>query len=153
VIALACELPAERGVPLSRWSSQELAREAVTRGIVEQISGVCRARGAAVAGAAGKALSDRGVIGPERSAQRGERLRAGQDRMQLDGITRHQAQAAAATDVGREQGRLDNLRHHQALAEAGGDTRRAHSLNRRAQASAQRVRPTPTAPSNASAPS
>jgi DDE superfamily endonuclease len=40
VIALACALPAERGVPLSRWSSSELAREAVTRGIVEQISDV-----------------------------------------------------------------------------------------------------------------
>jgi hypothetical protein len=39
VKALACELPAERGVPLSRWSSTELAREAVARGIVEQISG------------------------------------------------------------------------------------------------------------------
>ena len=40
MIALACELPAEQGVPLSRWSSQELAREAVARGIVEQISDV-----------------------------------------------------------------------------------------------------------------
>ena len=40
VKALACELPAEQGVPLSRWSSAELAREAVARGIVEQISGV-----------------------------------------------------------------------------------------------------------------
>ena len=39
VKALACELPAEKGVPLSRWSSAELAREAVARGIVEQISG------------------------------------------------------------------------------------------------------------------
>ncbi len=29
VIAMACELPAKRGVPLSRWSSDELAREAV----------------------------------------------------------------------------------------------------------------------------
>ena len=37
---MACALPAEHGVPLSRWSSSELAREAVTRGIVEQISGV-----------------------------------------------------------------------------------------------------------------
>jgi hypothetical protein len=37
---MACALPAERGVPLSRWSPSELAREAVTRGIVEQISGV-----------------------------------------------------------------------------------------------------------------
>ena len=37
---MACALPAEQGVPLSRWSSGELAREAVTRGIVEQISGV-----------------------------------------------------------------------------------------------------------------
>jgi hypothetical protein len=40
VIAMACALPAEHGVPLSRWSAQELAREAVGRGIVEQISGV-----------------------------------------------------------------------------------------------------------------
>jgi len=37
---MACALPAEKGVPLSRWSADELAREAVTRGIVEQISGV-----------------------------------------------------------------------------------------------------------------
>ena len=40
VIALACELPAEKGVPLSRRSSSELAREAQARGIVERISGV-----------------------------------------------------------------------------------------------------------------
>jgi hypothetical protein len=40
VIALACELPATTGVPLSRWSASELARAAVARGIVEQISGV-----------------------------------------------------------------------------------------------------------------
>jgi transposase len=31
VIALACELPATGGVPLSRWSSPELARELATR--------------------------------------------------------------------------------------------------------------------------
>ena len=37
---MACALPAEKGVPLSRWSASELAREAVTRGICEQISGV-----------------------------------------------------------------------------------------------------------------
>jgi len=37
---MACALPAERGVPLSRWSVSELAREVVTRGICEQISGV-----------------------------------------------------------------------------------------------------------------
>jgi hypothetical protein len=37
---MACSLPAENGVPLSRWSAIELAREAVTRGICEQISGV-----------------------------------------------------------------------------------------------------------------
>jgi hypothetical protein len=40
VIAMACALPAEQGVALSRWSASELAREAVTRGICEQISGV-----------------------------------------------------------------------------------------------------------------
>jgi hypothetical protein len=40
VKALACELPAERGVPLSRWSAAELAREAVKRGIVATIAAV-----------------------------------------------------------------------------------------------------------------
>lgn len=38
VKALACELPAESGLPLSRWSHTELAREAVARAIVESIS-------------------------------------------------------------------------------------------------------------------
>ena len=37
---MACELPIASGVPLSRWSAAELAREAIGRGIVEQISGV-----------------------------------------------------------------------------------------------------------------
>jgi transposase len=37
VTALACELPATSGVPLSRWSSAELAHEAVTAGLVESI--------------------------------------------------------------------------------------------------------------------
>jgi transposase len=36
--ALACTLPAETGIPLSRWSSTELATEAVTRGVAEAIS-------------------------------------------------------------------------------------------------------------------
>jgi hypothetical protein len=39
VKALACELPAQTGRPLSRWSAAELAREAVNRGIVCQVSG------------------------------------------------------------------------------------------------------------------
>lgn len=38
VEAMACELPAESGLPLSRWSSTDLATEAVARGIVEAIS-------------------------------------------------------------------------------------------------------------------
>jgi hypothetical protein len=38
VKALACELPAESGVPLSRWSAPELAAEVVARGIVEAVS-------------------------------------------------------------------------------------------------------------------
>jgi hypothetical protein len=38
VKALACELPAESGVPLSRWSAPDLAVEAVNRGIVEAVS-------------------------------------------------------------------------------------------------------------------
>jgi transposase len=37
VTAMACELPATSGVPLSRWSSAELADEAVTAGVVESI--------------------------------------------------------------------------------------------------------------------
>ena len=39
VKALACELPARSGVPLSRYCSSEIAREAVKRGIVAEISG------------------------------------------------------------------------------------------------------------------
>lgn len=38
ITALACTLPAETGIPLSRWSSTELAGEVVTRGVVEAIS-------------------------------------------------------------------------------------------------------------------
>jgi hypothetical protein len=38
VKALACELPAETGVPLSRWSAPDLAVEVVARGMVESIS-------------------------------------------------------------------------------------------------------------------
>ena len=38
VKALACQLPATTGVPLSRWSSTELARELVTREVVPAIS-------------------------------------------------------------------------------------------------------------------
>ncbi|MEW1974303.1 IS630 family transposase [Microbacterium profundi] len=36
--ALACQLPAETGAPLSRWSHTELATEAVDRGVVEAVS-------------------------------------------------------------------------------------------------------------------
>lgn len=39
VKALACELPAESGRPISRWSTAEIASEAVARGIVCQVSG------------------------------------------------------------------------------------------------------------------
>lgn len=37
--ALACELPSQSGQPLSRYSGADLAREAIRRGIVAQISG------------------------------------------------------------------------------------------------------------------
>ena len=40
MIRLACERPTDEGVPLARWSSPQLAAEAVARGIAEQISGV-----------------------------------------------------------------------------------------------------------------
>ena len=39
VKALACELPFEKEIPLSRFSTREIAAEAVSRGIVAQISG------------------------------------------------------------------------------------------------------------------
>jgi hypothetical protein len=39
VKAIACELPATSGVPLSRWSAEEVAREAMERGLVAEISG------------------------------------------------------------------------------------------------------------------
>lgn len=38
VKSLACQLPADAGTPLSRWSCPELAREAVTQGMVETVS-------------------------------------------------------------------------------------------------------------------
>jgi len=44
VKALACQLPAEQGVPLSRWSCPELAREAITRGITTAVSASTVAR-------------------------------------------------------------------------------------------------------------
>ncbi len=37
--ALACELPASSGVPLSRWSAAEVAREVMEQGLVAKISG------------------------------------------------------------------------------------------------------------------
>ena len=39
VKALACELPAQNGLPLSRFSRQDLVREVIRRGLVAQISG------------------------------------------------------------------------------------------------------------------
>ena len=39
VKALGCELPSERGIPLSRFSCADIAREAIERGIVARISG------------------------------------------------------------------------------------------------------------------
>ncbi len=38
IVALACTAPAEAGRPLSQWSGRDLAEEAVSRGIVAQIS-------------------------------------------------------------------------------------------------------------------
>lgn len=38
IIALACEPPAESGLPVSHWTPAELAREAIKRKVVESIS-------------------------------------------------------------------------------------------------------------------
>ena len=40
ITALACELPAETGVPLSRWSAAELAHAVVNRGIVAEVAAI-----------------------------------------------------------------------------------------------------------------
>jgi DDE superfamily endonuclease len=39
VKALACELPARRGLPLARWTCADLRREVMAQGLVAQISG------------------------------------------------------------------------------------------------------------------
>ncbi|MCW2718319.1 IS630 family transposase [Pseudonocardia sp.] len=64
--ALACTLPAETGIPLSRWSSTELALEAVTRGVVEAISPSTVRR--TLAGAVLKPWQHRSWIFPRDSA-------------------------------------------------------------------------------------
>jgi transposase len=38
IVALACEPPEAAGLPITHWSQSELAREAVRRGIVDDIS-------------------------------------------------------------------------------------------------------------------
>ena len=38
VKAMACQPPSERAVPLSRWSSAELAAQAVAEGLVESVA-------------------------------------------------------------------------------------------------------------------
>jgi hypothetical protein len=38
IMALACEDPERLDVPISQWSQSELARQAVSRGIVKSIS-------------------------------------------------------------------------------------------------------------------
>lgn len=38
IIALACEKPSESGIPITHWSQQAVADEAMRRGIVEKIS-------------------------------------------------------------------------------------------------------------------
>lgn len=38
IIALACEPPADSGLPISHWTPPEIAREAIRRGIVDSIS-------------------------------------------------------------------------------------------------------------------
>lgn len=38
IVALACETPEDSGLPISHWSEQSLADEAIRRGIVDRIS-------------------------------------------------------------------------------------------------------------------
>lgn len=39
LISLACEPPEDSGIPVTHWTPEELAKEAMKRGIVESISG------------------------------------------------------------------------------------------------------------------
>ena len=82
VKALACELPAESGVPLSRWSAPELAVEAVARGVVERISASTVRRWLA------RTPSSPGSTG--RGSSRGTRLR-GQGRPGAGSVRRNVA--------------------------------------------------------------
>ena len=38
IVALACEAPSQSGLPVTHWSQQELADEAMRRGIVDRVS-------------------------------------------------------------------------------------------------------------------
>ena len=38
IVALACEPPSQSGLPVTHWSQQELADEAMRRGIVDKVS-------------------------------------------------------------------------------------------------------------------
>ena len=42
VVALACQLPAATGVPLSRWTGPELLAEITRAGLAGQLSGACQ---------------------------------------------------------------------------------------------------------------
>jgi len=61
IIALACELPENLGLPFSHWSPSLLRKEAINRGIVESISDVHVGRflkGAGLKAAPGKELAE-----------------------------------------------------------------------------------------------
>jgi transposase len=62
IVALACELPARSGRPISQWTSRELADEIKSRGILEQISARHAAR-----------LLKRGISNPVSAAPGGRR--------------------------------------------------------------------------------
>ncbi|MFD8219535.1 helix-turn-helix domain-containing protein [Streptomyces sp. NPDC059697] len=78
VKALACQLPAETGVPLARWSCPELAREAMQRGIAPFVS-ACTVR-RWLANDALKPWQHRSWIFITDLAQVGDRIRAFGDR-------------------------------------------------------------------------
>jgi len=74
ILALACEKPETHGLPITHWTQQELAREAMRQGIVEVISQRSVGRFLKIRGlkaAAGALLAD----GEARSTQRGKDAR------------------------------------------------------------------------------
>ena len=96
VKALACELPAQTGRALSRWSAAELAREAVARRVV---CGGLGHHGVALAGGRDPSVGVALIGVPARSGLPGEdRPRARSVRAPLGGARLHAGNYVSSAD-------------------------------------------------------